>query len=93
MKQNNWLNPNTSVSVYEVGSDGIRHIRTTMPGAKPDATPKPAEGGKGAQPMEQNNWLKSNTPVTVYEVGCKGIRHIRTTKPGEEPNDDSERES
>ena len=89
MKQNNWLRPNTSVSVYEVGSEGIRHIRTSMPGTKPKDAPKPAEGDKGAQPMEHNNWLKSSTPVTVYEVGSEGIRHIRTTMPGEKPKDES----
>ncbi len=44
MKQNNWAYSNTPITVYEVSSKGIRHVRTIMPpGKKPKGDSKPAQ--------------------------------------------------
>lgn len=41
MKQNNWAHSTTPIDVYRVSSKGIRHIRTIIPGGKPQDKPKP----------------------------------------------------
>lgn len=42
MEQNNWFKGAVTVVEYEVSSNGIRHIRTTMAGNKPKDDPKPS---------------------------------------------------
>lgn len=44
MKSNWSVSNNTPITVYEVDSKGIRHLRTTYPGKKPKDAPKPKKG-------------------------------------------------
>ena len=44
MKSNWTVRNNTPITVYEVDSKGIRHIRTTIPGKRSDNDPKPGKG-------------------------------------------------
>ena len=44
MKSNWSVSNNTPITVYEVDSKGIRHIRTTFPGKGPKDDSKPSSG-------------------------------------------------
>ena len=46
MKSNWTVRNNTPITEYEVDSEGIRHIRTTIPGKRQKDDAKPASGGK-----------------------------------------------
>ena len=58
MKQNNWFKGSVSIAEYVVSSKGIRHIRTTLVGAKPKDDRKP--GADDSKPRKDAD--KPNKP-------------------------------